>query len=171
MQLETSLLDEAQELLKSVRAGVHRFNIDSPDLDLLDDLAAALSRLRELMVEHKQEQERELENLLTKYDATTEKFAETIAAMEIGRQLQAGRGVVARQVLRVAEAESWLDGLEVMLDLIQRLHGENQELLRKISAAATDADLDTIQRHTEAAQVKKAELAEKVRALKIHLAA
>jgi hypothetical protein len=160
MQLETSPLDEAQELLKSVRAGVHKFNIDSPDLGLLDELAADLSRLRELLAK----------NLLARYDATTEKFAETIAALEIGRQLEAGRALLARQVLR-AEAESWLDGIAVLLDLIQRLYGENQELMRNISAAATDNDLDAIQRYTEAAQTKKTNLKEKVSALKIHLAA
>jgi hypothetical protein len=160
-------LQEADALLKSIRDHVRKVRLDVPDLGLLDDLAVEVGKLRQLAADLKQE--REVEILLGKFDDTMKKFAETIALLEIGAKLDARRARMADRSQDPGEAESWIDGLAVLLDLIDRLNRDIKELLDNIAAAATGNDLDAIQQHTQAAQAKKTDLEEKVGALKTHL--
>jgi hypothetical protein len=160
-------LQEADALLKSIRDHVRKVRLDAPDIGLLDDLAADVGKLRQLAADLKQE--RAVEILLGKFDDTAQKFAETLTMLEIGAKLDARRARMADRSDDPGEAEPWIDGLAVLLDLIDRLNRDIKELLDNISAAATGNDLDAIQQHTQAAQTKKADLEDKVGALKTHL--
>ena len=160
-------LGEVEAVVKSIREHVRKIRADAPDLALLDELVADVGKLGELAAEFKQE--REVEILLAKFDGVSANFAGTIAALEIGGKLEGLRGRVANRGQAADEAETWIDGLAVLLDLIDRLNREIQELLKNIRTAAADDDLDAIQRHTAAAQTKKTDLEDKVRALKTHL--
>ena len=164
-----SSLGEAEAVVKSIREHVRKIRADAPDLALLDELAADVGKLRDLAAEIKQE--REVEILLAKFDGVSANFTETIEALEIGGKLEGRRGRMANRGQAADEAETWIDGLAVLLDLIDRLNREIQELLTNIRTAAADNDLDAIQRHTEAAQTKKTDLEDKVRGLKDHLSA
>jgi hypothetical protein len=160
---------EAEAVVTSIREHVRKIRADAPDLALLDDLAADVGKLRELAAVIKQE--REVEILLAKFDDVGTKFADTIEALEIGGKLETRRGSMANRSQAADEAETWIDGLAVLLDLIDLLNREIQELLKNIRTAAADNDLDAIQKHTEAAQAKKTDLEDKVRGLKAHLSA
>ena len=116
-------------------------------------------------------QESEAEIVLGRFDETKARFAETIAALRVDGALEVSRRRMAGPDLGANDAATWIDGLAVLLELIDRLFGEIQEQLKGVAAAASSDDLEAVRRHTEAIQATRVDLEEEVGVLKMHLAA
>lgn len=116
-------------------------------------------------------QEGEAENVLGKFDETKTRFAETIAALRVDGVLEVSRRRMAGPDLSAIDAATWIDGLAVLLELIDRLFGEIQEQFKAVTTAAGSDDLEAVRRHTKVIQATRADLEEEVGVLKMHLAA
>lgn len=115
--------------------------------------------------------EGEAEIVLGRFDQTKARFAETIAALQVGGVLEVSRRRVAGPDLDIHDAATWIDGLAVLLELIDRLFGEIREQLKGVATASRSDDLEAVRRHTDAIQATRTDLEGEVGVLMTHLAA
>lgn len=160
-------LAEAVTVLQRIRAQINQFDAKDLDPEALNEVASDLGTLRELAAALKRQ--REAEAVLARFDEISTKFALTIAALDVETAMAEQRAGLTMPEAVVADVEAWLDGLAELLEAIAGLDGELQTLMRDISVAAADNDLDAIGRHTGVAQQKRAERDGKVAALRRHI--
>ncbi len=160
-------LEQAVTALNRFRAQVNQLDAKALDIGALDGLLEELGKLRDLAetLEH----HRESAALLVRFEETSAKFKLTIASVDAEAGIEAQRERLSQPGAVSSEIEAWLEVLAERLETIAGLDSELQGLMRQITVAAGENDLDAIGRHTGTAQERRTAREQEVGALRRHL--
>lgn len=160
-------LNEAVTVLNQIRSQVNQLDVRTLESEDLDSLLVELAKLRKLseILAFR----RSAAVLLTRFNEISATYVKTIALVGIEPAIETRRARLSQPGDVLGDVEVWLEGMAERLQTIAAHDEEIQGLMRRISAAAADNDLATIEQHTAAAHERKAVREDAIGALQRHL--